>query len=174
MAKKFIIVAAIVVSAIVGLWLIFPRSVKWERTVRCYDAFGFLDHMDASLSEIEYVDVECDFEIKYSYAVKAFIEGTVKIDGVEYTLNSGNVSIDKDWIPATVSFEAQTFLYLSSDKKHIMFWDTRRKKGSTYWIGAEENWDSIMEAAESFDLGYLFQRTPELSKLIDGYSLPKD
>lgn len=161
--KTIIVIAVIAVVIGVGLWFIFPRSVKWERTVRCYDAFGFLDHTDASLSEIEYVDVECDFEIKYSYAVKAFIEGTVKIDGVEHTLNSGNVSIEnEDWIPATVSFEAQTFLYLSSDKKHIMLWDTHRKKGSTYWIGAEENWDAIMEAAESFDLGYLFQRTPEL------------
>lgn len=155
--KTIIVIAVIAVVIGVGLWLIFPRSVKWERTVRCYDAFGFLDHTAASFSEIEYVDVECDFEIKYSYAVKAFIEGTVKIDGVEHTLNSGNVSIDKDWIPATVSVEDHTIVYLSADKKHIMLFDTKRKEGSAYWIGAEENSDDLKDAADSFDMGYLLQ-----------------
>lgn len=155
--KTIIVIAVIAVVIGVGLWLIFPRSVKWERTVRCYDMVGLTEHTGASLSEIEYVDVECNFEARYSYVYKGGLKGTVKIDGVEHTLNSGNVSIDKDWIPATVSVEDHTIVYLSADKKHIMLFDTKRKEGSAYWIGAEENSDDLKDAADSFDMGYLLQ-----------------
>lgn len=158
MMKKIIIIAVIAIVAAVGIWLLVPRHDKLEQTVRCYDIYavsGYSEADDGALEgKADYVDIECDFEVTYSIVVKPSIKGKVKIDGIEYNLNSQNVSIDKNWIPATVSAEDQTFIYLSPDRKNIMLFDTKRKEKSVYWVGADNSLGELKKAAEAFDLEY--------------------
>lgn len=154
MAKKIIIIAVIAVVVAVGVWLVFPRSDKWEKTLRCYGSTQAYDSEksdDTSLKELsDYVDVECSFEVTYSFVIKPSITGTVNIGGEEFKLNSQTATSGNGWIPAVVSSEDQTFIYLSSDRKNFMLFDNGISKDNSFWVAAEDNFGNLKKAAESF------------------------
>ena len=157
--KKVIIIAIISVVIGVGLWLFIPRHSRMENTIRCYDLNGvdFSLSDDTKLDEaVDFQDVECDLEINHSIVFGTRLYGTVKIDEIEYDVDSRNNSIYNDWTGALLSFNDQTYIYLSSDRNHIMLQDSR-EEGKVYWVGAEGNMSELKEACRAFGFNYFFE-----------------
>lgn len=156
--KKIIIIAVIAIGVGVGLWLFIPRHSSIENTIRCYALNGvdFSMSDDTGLDEtVDFKDVECNLEINHSIVFGTRLYGTVKIDGIEYDVDSRNCSIYNDWTGALLSFNDQTYIYLSSDRNHIMLNDSR-EEGKVYWVGADSNMGELKEACKAFGFGSYF------------------
>ena len=156
--KKVIIIVIVAAVVGVGIWLFIPCHSSIEKTIRCYDLNG----VDFSLSDdtklegiADYQDVECNFDINHSLVFGTRIYGTVKIGGTEYDVDSMNFSAYNDWTGALLSFDDLIYLYLSSDRDHIMLQDSR-EEGKCYWVGADGNMREFKEACKAFGFGSYF------------------
>lgn len=95
--------------------------------------------------------MECDLEINHSLVFSTRLYGTVKVDDIEYDVDSRNFSTNNGWTGALLSFNDHINIFLSFDRDHIMLQDSR-EEGKCYWVGADSNMGEFKEACKGFGL----------------------
>lgn len=162
----FIGIGVLIISALI--FCLIPRTTVWNKKVCCYN----LNAVDLSLSDdtrlegmTDFIDIQCDFSISGPLFPSSLRggSGTVSFNNSEYQVYSGNIEIDNNWLPMSLTgkkFEMNKQLYVSPNEKYIMlFCPLERSEAeggnAVYWIGPCEDIGDLKAALNDFGLNYL-------------------
>lgn len=165
MKPKTIIILSVTVAVIAAALFIFvARETEYKENVRFYrvdDAFSCFFYKTASVEDVEYIDVDCDFILRRN-PVYGIINGTITYNGKEHRLSSASIHsglsypIASIWGGGLNGFAAGT-LEISSNNEYFRIDMVGNTDGveEGRWLGGFENDEEFLEMAMDFYSDFL-------------------
>ena len=160
MKPKTVIVLSVIAAVIAAdLFIFIAQETEYKETVRFYrtdDAFGCFFYKTASVDDVAYMDVDCDFILKRNL-IYGVIKGTLTYNGKEHHISSAGVHSELGYPMAAIrgggrdGFPVGT-LETSSNNKYIriIMSESTDAAENGCWLGGFENDEEFLEMATDF------------------------